>query len=45
MEERNLDLSIKSLQGELEKLLAGKFGMDMLIITRVFVVIIKILNK
>jgi DNA polymerase elongation subunit (family B) len=34
MEERNLDLSIKFLQGELEKLLAGKFGMDMLIITK-----------
>ena len=34
MEKRNLDLSIKFLQGELEKLLAGKFGMDMLIITK-----------
>ena len=34
MEERNLELSIKFLQNELEKLLAGKFGMDMLIITK-----------
>ena len=31
---KKLDLSIKFLQGELEKLLAGKFGMDMLIITK-----------
>ena len=34
MEQRNLELSIKFLQCELEKLLAGKFGMDMLIITK-----------
>ena len=34
MEKRNLELSIKFLQTELEKLLAGKFGMDMLIITK-----------
>ena len=34
MEKRNLELSIKFLQTELEKLLAGKFGLDMLIITK-----------